>query len=472
MLRPSFGNMPIASYDTPWNGRIAREKTLDWCKSQQGNTPTTKEIDPGCAKRAFLLRRSDEPEYTRVAWDLPFAEPVGDVLTIVPMGVKALASGHGIQAVQGITEGQRRELMDICCALYDAVRKAHPNMPECPFAREGTKREPQGGTDSQAPRQHGTSSESHGTYGGPRTGAKDIKGIKARKATSVASGGVLAAEGDLPLGLAPGVSSSSGDGDLMSLSAAATAQSRATASKSEKTVVGRYSIPHYPPRAWFEPTPQKMPIPVTITAEGRIFGHAWPWDQCHSGIADRCEIAPRSRADYQYFHRGGVLTADGSIMAVGHLTVGGGHASAHAGMRAAIEHYDDATSTVAVVQVHEDQWGGFVAGALVPDVTEAQIHQLLRSPLSGDWRAKNGNLELIAAHGVNVPGFGVDRPRHQVLASIGSQEPYFIYVGATPAPEPSVDQRVLTAAAELGIPGFDPVSRISSAWEQLRGGGQ
>jgi hypothetical protein len=75
----------------------------------------------------------------------------------------------------------------------------------------------------------------------------------------------------------------------------------------------------------------------------------------------------------------------------------------------AIKHYDDTDSAVADVIAGEDQFGIYVAGALRPDVTPAQIRQFRASSPSGDWRPINGRLELVAVCNVNVPGFPIAR---------------------------------------------------------------
>lgn len=364
-------SLPIAKYDYPWDGRLARERVLDWCKSKIGASPTTKEIEASCAKRAFLLQRDGEPEYTREAWDLPYADVIGGSLHIVPRGVKALASGHGVGAVQDISEGDRRTLERHVCSLYAKVRGKHVEMPPCPFDKKEDKK---------------------------MTGSLEYS----RTAAGVP--------------------------------------------------VIRQVAPVAPPIEWFAPMETDAPMPLTIQSDGRVMGHGALWDSCHAGFADRCVPVPHSAQDYRFFHRGAVKTEDGSLVAVGHLTVGSGHADPNGNLVAATEHYDDATSTVAVVSAHEDRWGIYLAGSAVPEATPQQIAMLLRSPLSGDWREFNGNLELVAMHGVNVPGFGVDRPRQAVSAS-GSlifPGPYAEVEEA--APEPSaeeIDSRISLAASLL-----------------------
>jgi hypothetical protein len=162
-----------------------------------------------------------------------------------------------------------------------------------------------------------------------------------------------------------------------------------------------------PDRGWFADPKLPRATPLHVDENGRVFGHLATWKQCHMGVGNRCVMAPQSRANYKWFKNGSVLCADGSALRVGKLTLGTGHADKSYGVVPAIEHYDHTGLTVAVVNAGEDSFGVWVAGALVQGVTEAQAAELRRSPLSGDWRRVDGNLELVAALAVNSPGFPV-----------------------------------------------------------------
>ena len=164
-----------------------------------------------------------------------------------------------------------------------------------------------------------------------------------------------------------------------------------------------------PPAGWFRNPDLSKPTPLTVTEDGRVFGHLASWNVCHTGIGNKCVTAPHSMADYRYFKVGTVITDDGASVAVGKITLGGGHASPHYGVRPALEHYDNAGAAVAAINVGEDGHGVWVAGALLPGVDDTRVTQLRLSPLSGDWRRVDGNMELIAALAVNTPGFPVLR---------------------------------------------------------------
>lgn len=181
------------------------------------------------------------------------------------------------------------------------------------------------------------------------------------------------------------------------------------------------STPARPPREWFDDPKLTGPTPLHIGDDGRVYGHAATWGTCHVGIGDSCTLAPRSASGYAYFHTGEVVTADGSRLAVGRLTYGaGGHAGPNLGYRAAAEHYDSTTSLGALVRAGEDQYGIWVAGALVPEADEAAVRIMRATPLSGDWRRVGGNLEMVAALHVNTAGFPI--PRVQLAASAAGEE--------------------------------------------------
>lgn len=166
--------------------------------------------------------------------------------------------------------------------------------------------------------------------------------------------------------------------------------------------------------------------PFTITEDGRVFGHLATWNVCHIGIGDACVNAPPSATDYSFFLTGKVLTDAGPV-AVGQVSLGGGHASGRYGVRGAIAHYDSTSSAVADITVGEDSIGVWCAGVLRPGITPEQVYALRAAVLSGDWREVivNGkaNLELVAALAVNVPGYPIPRPT--LVASAEGQTALF-----------------------------------------------
>lgn len=172
-------------------------------------------------------------------------------------------------------------------------------------------------------------------------------------------------------------------------------------------VVTSSITPTAPPRGWFEDPRLDGPTPIAVTADGRVIGHLAAWGTCHAGIGNQCVMAPRTATSYKYFLNGTVITADGAAVRIGKITAGTGHADIRLGWVPASDHYDNTGKQVAIVASGEDRWGIWVAGALVPEADDTDAAMLRRSPLSGDWRRINGNLELVAALAVNTPGFPI-----------------------------------------------------------------
>jgi hypothetical protein len=170
------------------------------------------------------------------------------------------------------------------------------------------------------------------------------------------------------------------------------------------------AIPVTPPTTWFANPKLDKATPLTVTDDGRVFGHIAAWHVDHIGMAYGTK-PPRSRSNYAYFHTGVVRTDSGTDAQVGQLTLAGGHASLQASAEEAVRHYDDTASAVADVHAGEDRHGIWVAGSLRPGTTPEQIRALRASAPSGDWRPIRGALELVAVCQVNVPGFPVARAR-------------------------------------------------------------
>lgn len=171
---------------------------------------------------------------------------------------------------------------------------------------------------------------------------------------------------------------------------------------------------HVYPADWFDPVQLDGPTRMTITDDGRVYGHLAQSGSCHMGFADKCVTPPESPSNYAYFHMGEIKT-DKGLLAAGKITVGGGHADIRLGWRAAIERYDNVATVGAVVRAYRDEHGIQLAGALLPNATKEQIAAMRRSPLSGDWRIIGGQRELVVAHCVNDPGFPI-APRAALAA--------------------------------------------------------
>jgi len=177
------------------------------------------------------------------------------------------------------------------------------------------------------------------------------------------------------------------------------------------------AAPVMPPADWFQDPMLSAPTKLRVEADGRVYGHLAQWNTCHRGVGNSCVVAPRSITNYAHFKTGTVLTADGTLLPAGNLTYGGGHADTGLGYIAAAAHYDDAGTAVAQVNVGEDAWGIWVAGAMAAGTGDLEAQQLRAHPLSGDWRRTGGNLELVAALAVNTPGFPIEEPQYSITAA-------------------------------------------------------
>lgn len=171
------------------------------------------------------------------------------------------------------------------------------------------------------------------------------------------------------------------------------------------------AIPTAPPEAWFKDPALTGPTALVVEDDGRVYGHIAAWGTCHIGQIGKCVEPPTSPSNYAYFRTGALRTAEGTSVAVGHLTMGTGHAGPRDSANAAAEHYDNTGTVFADVAAGEDSYGIWVAGSLRPGITAEQVRVARSAPISGDWRTIRGSLELVGALAVNVPGFPVPRPQ-------------------------------------------------------------
>ena len=196
----------------------------------------------------------------------------------------------------------------------------------------------------------------------------------------------------------------------------------ATLTAATLTAAAAGLAPLKPPAEWFADPGLTELTPLTITEDGRVYGHAWGWGTCHLSF-EGCVVAPHTQTANAYFHLGEVECADGELVPVGKITIDAPHAGQRLSRAEAIRHYDHTGTVAAHIVCGEDEHGGWFAGAIHPELSAEKLRLLRGSSLSGDWRAVNHNLELIAMLAVNVPGFPVPRTRALVAsAEDGSPE--------------------------------------------------
>ncbi len=184
----------------------------------------------------------------------------------------------------------------------------------------------------------------------------------------------------------------------------------------QPSLVASSSYPAVPPSKWFENPEFSEETALTIDSDGHIYGHMASWSECHTAFSGQCIMAPHSATDYAYYRTGAVLCDDDILVATGPITMGTGHAELWQDANAARAHYDNTGTAVADVVCGEDEFGIWFSGAMSPDADEISVRRLRASALSGDWRTRGGNLELIASLAVNSPGFPVKRPMVRVAS--------------------------------------------------------
>jgi hypothetical protein len=206
-------------------------------------------------------------------------------------------------------------------------------------------------------------------------------------------------------------------------------------------LVAAPAAPIAPPRDWFFRQEPDSATPLTFTEDGEVYGHIAAFGSCHTGFINgawsACVTPPVSRTGYAHFHVGEIVTAEGDAIPIGKLMIGeGGHASPSGSRNAARAHYDQTGRVGAYVRATDGQHGIWVCGALNTGLTDEQMRDLRANPPSGDWRAVDGNLELIAALAVPVPGYPVPRSQMALAASADGD----LYVSAL----------ILTGGVETG----------------------
>lgn len=187
-----------------------------------------------------------------------------------------------------------------------------------------------------------------------------------------------------------------------------------TADSARSSTIIASGIPGAPPIDWFQDPGLTELTPLTVTDEGRVFGHLAGWGVRHRGLNGHI-TPPRSHSGYADFLLHSARAADGDevrTVAVGNLTMGTNHADLSLNSSGAKEHYDSTGSVVAQTAMGEDALGVWYAGAILPDVDDLRLRRFMSCGLSGDWRQSDqGSLELCAALSVPVPGFPIPRAR-------------------------------------------------------------
>lgn len=186
------------------------------------------------------------------------------------------------------------------------------------------------------------------------------------------------------------------------------------------------SVKTYDPKLFEDPKLTRATRPTMDNATGRIYGHLAEWGH---GIRGGEAVTPRNRNGYLNFHTSQVQLDNGKQLAVGRLTVEGGHADVRGNVTVATAraHYDNVCTAFGLVRVGEDRFGIWFSGVPAPGVDPEVFQMGMTAPLSGDWRDCGAGLDMIAAHAVNSPGYPIysaaTGPDGRELARVASLGP-------------------------------------------------
>lgn len=411
--------LPLAPRDSVFDNDLAVQRIAQWA----GN-------DPAKLAKAFMWRDATQPPATVQSYRLPFGDIINGKLTLVFHAIYAAAAlisgAHG--GLPGISDDEKNQLRNVISAIYPEMATAF-NDPSirAPWDRPAAEgqhamtefatnpAEPYGdvkyadpGYQKDGKKRYPLDSEEHCRAAWSYINQADnaakyspvqLKAVKGRIVAALKKYGVAVNGGD----------------------AQASAKTLPPGDAAYSMTEDGY--PLEPPAAWFADPKLTKRTPLTVTPEGRVYGHLAAWGVCHRDVGNReCVLAPKSKANYEPYHLGQVYTAEGDTVRVGKIVQDTRHASINLGYSAAALHYDNTGDEVAVVRAGEDAFGIWLAGSVVPEASRKAVAKLRRSPISGDWRAVNGNLELTAALAVNVPAFPVyamDNMERMALVAAG-----------------------------------------------------
>lgn len=388
---PGWRGLPLANRESVFDNDDAVKRIAAWA-GIGSQAPDVKRM-----QRAFMWRDPQLPETDPNAYRLPVGDIINGKLTLMYHAIYAaaalLSGAHG--GLPGITEEERNQLRHEITGIYQAMAQDFGDSSlRAPWDRpmDGD----QGASFAMA------DNEPYGdvTYADPGYQEDGKKRYPVDTAEHVrAAWSYINQKGNA------GKYSSEHLAAIKKKIMAAAKKFGVDIAEAPSTMS---AIPLEPPAWWFDDPMLPGKTPLTVEPNGRVYGHLAAWNECHRDVGNReCVLAPHSKLNYRPFHLGTVRTAEGDTIQVGKIVQDTRHAAINLGYMSAAIHYDNTGDEAAIVRAGEDEYGIWVAGAAVPDATPKKLAKMRRSPLSGDWRRVEGNLELTAALAVNVPAFPV-----------------------------------------------------------------
>lgn len=359
-------DLPVAPLTARWSAAAARRRVFD------AATTEDELVDSRRVQQAFLWRNPAVAPTDPLAYQLGIADVVDDRLQIVPRAIREAATV--VDRAPGLSDEDRRIVRARIARIWKRVAAVHEDWPEeVPF------------DDA------------------------DLVDVAAR----VVSGEIIEAVVDARLRHLAIVDTPAVEDARISIVAAAAATAvradwftNPDFSRDDGRVVRQ--------EAEREDEAVTFGCPLTVTDDGRVYGHAALWGRCHAGFTRTCVLPPRD-GEYSRFLHGEAVPG----VRTGPLTVGTTHATMAADAVAAMDHYSDTGRAVADVNVGEDRFGIWVAGALRDGVSASDVAALRGSSLSGDWRSVNGKYRLCGLLAVNQPGYLVQRAEHRTVITAG-----------------------------------------------------
>jgi hypothetical protein len=153
--------------------------------------------------------------------------------------------------------------------------------------------------------------------------------------------------------------------------------------------------------------------PLTVTADGRMFGHLAGASCFRDGDMSRCERYPGDPDPrLRNFHTWTTTLDNGETIRTGAITAAANHADVRRmSLEQARAYHENTSTVVARVRAWEDERGRLaVAGSMVPGLPESMMGQVAGAPVSVErypTRETGGRNTLTAAHLVVTPAWPV-----------------------------------------------------------------
>lgn len=395
--------LPLAMRESVFDNDDAVKRIQAWATAEGG------QVDQNKIRQAFLWHDDRQPPTVTQSYRLPVGDIINGRLTLIYHAIYAAAAlisgAHG--GLPDIPDQDKNQLREVISGIYKVMGEefGDPNM-RAPWENAAVGAAVSEGFKPQAPANPGNfAAETKEPYGDVEYADPGYRDATKRYPIDTPDH-IRAAWSYINMPKNAKFYNADQLEQIKARIRAAAKKAGIQISEESMTASASGRYPLNPPKAWFDNPGLNGRTPLTVTEDGHVFGHIAAWNECHRDF-NECVLAPKSQMGYRPFHLGHTVTAEGETIRVGKIMMDTRHADVRLGYAAASFHYDDTGDEVAIVRAGEDEYGVWVSGAIVPEATPNKVAKLRRSPISGDWRKVEGNLELVAALAVNVPAFPV-----------------------------------------------------------------